>query len=62
MIRWHRFAFWIVALAILGSGADALAQAVTKTGIPTPIIVMVDPQVVVQQSKAGQSIRQQHDT
>lgn len=39
----------------------AFAQAPARTMIAAPVIVVVDPQTVVQQSKAGQAIRQQHD-
>lgn len=34
---------------------------VTKSGIPAPVIVVVDPQAALQQSKAGQAVRAAHD-
>jgi Skp family chaperone for outer membrane proteins len=41
-----------------GTGTGA---AVNKAAIPAPVIVVVDPQAALQQSKAGQAIRAAHD-
>lgn len=41
--------------------STSAAPAAAKPFIPSPVIVVVDPQAALQQSKAGQAIRAAHD-
>jgi len=43
------------------SSASPPPSTALKPGVPAPVIVVVDLQAVVQQTKAGQGIKQQHD-
>jgi outer membrane protein len=56
---WPRL--FLAAVVLILNGSCVFAQNVVKNTIPLPIIVVIDPQTVVSQSKAGQAIRLQHD-
>lgn len=54
-----------VAIAVLCSLAAVVLPAVIPSAwaetLPTPVIMVVDPQAAMQQSKAGQQVRAMHD-
>lgn len=51
-----------VLAALLSLPTAALAQRPAGAGsLPTPVIMVVDPQAVLQRSKAGQAVRAEHD-
>ena len=55
----------LALIAVLLSSGGALAQTQPvppqRSALPTPVIMVVDPQAAVQKSLAGIAIRQQHD-
>ncbi len=55
-----RFAGAVLA-ALLSSPTAAPAQPAGGSPLPTPVIMVVDPQAVLQRSKAGQAVRAEHD-
>ncbi len=50
-----------VLAAVLSFPAPAPAQPAAGIVLPTPVIMVVDPQAVLQKSKAGQAVRVEHD-
>lgn len=50
-----------VLVALLSFPAPAPAQPAGAGALPTPVIMVVDPQAVLQRSKAGLVVRAEHD-
>ncbi len=53
----------VLTLLLVGAAGVAVAadRGATDKGIPVPVIVVVDPQVAMTQSKAGQAVRGEYD-